>query len=264
MEGQHQAALATGDGRRVRGLEAWLAEQVQLEVEQVVLPVSGERYGIRRPDQASRDRLFQEAHADPDKQMPHWVNIWPSGVALADAVLERRQEVVGRRVLELGCGLGVTAIAALRAGAMLVVSDYATLSLRNCRYNALLNAGRPPRLLRFNWREPSLPKPLQVDAGRRFPLILAADVLYEGRDVAPLLALIEGLLAPGGMLWLAEPGRRTAQRFLDIAAAAGWESDSTSANGPWPDGSTARIDMHFLRRPTYLDEVPSSLGGWRS
>lgn len=252
-----------GTERRRRALEVWLNEQVALETQLVTLPRSSRHYSIRRPDEPSRDRLFAEARADPDKQMPHWTNIWPSGVALADAVLERGADVAGKRVLELGCGLGVTATAVMTAGGQLVVSDYSTLSLRHCRYNALMNAGRSPRLLRFNWRDSNWPRPLQVEASRRFPLILAADVLYEGRDVGPLLDLIERLLAPGGALWLAEPGRKTAQRFLDIAAAAGWESVTTSADGPWPDGSTATVAIHSLQRATYLDEVPANLGGWR-
>lgn len=252
-----------GTERRLRALEAWLNGQVALETQLVTLPRSSRRYSIRRPDAPSRDRLFAEARADPDKQMPHWTNIWPSGVALADAVLERDTEVAGMRVLELGCGLGVTATAVVASGGRLIVSDYSMLSLRHCRYNALINAGRSPRLLRFNWRDPNWPRLLQVEASHRFPLILAADVLYEGRDVRPLLDLIERLLAPGGALWLAEPGRKTAQRFLDIAAAAGWESVTTSVHGPWPDGSTAPIDIHSLQRATYLDEVPANLGGWR-
>jgi len=257
------AAPRLGGERQLRALEAWLNEQVVIETQLVTLPRSRRRYTMRRPDAPSRERLFAEARADPDKQMPHWTNIWPSGVALADVVLERATDVAGRRVLELGCGLGVTATAVLASGGTLVVSDYSTLSLRHCRYNALLNVGRSPRLLRFNWRDANWPRPLQVATSRRFPLILAADVLYEGRDVGPLLDVIERLLAPGGALWLAEPGRKTAQRFLNAAAAAGWESVTTSVHGPWPDGSTAPIDIHSLQRATYLDEVPANLGGWR-
>jgi predicted nicotinamide N-methyase len=254
---------ADSAARRARALEAWLSSQTDRDVEDVTLPISGRRYTIYKPDEPSRERLFAEARRDPDKQMPHWARVWPSGVALADVVTARRDELAGRRVLELGCGLGVTAITALEAGATLVVSDYSALPLTFCRYNALQNVGRSPRSLQFNWRAPTPSALLRARVAGGFPLILAADVLYEGRDVQPLLDLIESLLAPDGMLWLAEPGRKTAQRFLNTAAAAGWQGVSTSANGPWPDGSTDHVGLHFLRRATYLDQLPGNLGGWR-
>jgi predicted nicotinamide N-methyase len=253
----------TARSRCLGAIESWLATQVELEVEGVTLPISGQQYTVRRPDQASRDRLFAEARADPDRQAPHWAKVWPSGVALADAVVRYADEVRDRRVLELGAGLGVTASAILAAGATLLAADYSSLSLTLCRYNTLMNSGRSPKLVRFNWRTPLRPSLLRLEATGGIPLILAADVLYEGRDVRPLLDVIERLLAPGGMLWLAEPNRRTARRFLDLAASVGWQGVSRSTYGPWPDGSTDRVNLHFLRRSNEFDEVPASLGGWR-
>jgi hypothetical protein len=87
----------------------------------------------------------------------------------------------------------------------------------------------------------------EADALRGYPLILAADVLYEQRDIAPLLALVARLLAPDGELWLAEPGRETARRFLAEATAAGWREQVEYAAGPWPEGNV-RVGLHFLRR----------------
>jgi predicted nicotinamide N-methyase len=196
--------------------------------------------------------------------MPYWARLWPSGVALGDVAIERRDELAGRRVLELGCGLGTTATALLEAGAILTVSDYAALPLAFCRFNALRNTGRAPRTLRFNWRAPEAEALLRAELGGGFPLILAADVLYEGRDVEPFLRIVDRILAPDGQLWLAEPGRKTAQRFLNTAASIGWQGVSRHVNGPWPDGSADTISLHFLRRPTYLDQMSANLGGWRT
>lgn len=242
----------------------WLAAQGEYESTRVRLPKSGREYEISLPTQATQERLFDEARKDPVKQMPFWARIWASGVALADAVLERQDQIAGQRVLEMGCGLGVTATAAIQAGARLTVADYTTMPLTFCRLNTLCNAGSGPRSLRVNWRTPDPLSWMRATAGGGWPIILAADVLYEGRDVAPLLELVDKLLAPDGVLWLAEPGRRTAQRFLYEAAAAGWESESEYHTGPWPDQSDTRVGLHFLRRATYLDPLPASLGGWRT
>jgi predicted nicotinamide N-methyase len=253
-------------GRRIDALRDWLDSQVELNVEHVRLPRSGRAYDIFVPTEASRERLFAEARRDPDKQMPFWSRIWASGVALGDAALARPEQLAGKRVLELGCGLGVTATAAIEAGAELTCADYTTLPLTFCRYNALHNAGDAPRSLRINWRTPTLVAWTQATAtaGKGWPVILAADVLYESRDIGPLLALVDQLLAPDGILWLAEPGRRTAQRFLNVAAAAGWQGESEYHTGPWPDASDTRVGIHFLRRPSYVDRLAASLGGWRT
>jgi predicted nicotinamide N-methyase len=248
---------------RLRRLERWLGEQVRIEIQDCSLPISGRRYAIAIPDQASKDALFEAARRDPDKQMPHWAKIWPSGVALADIVVEYADQLAGQHILELGAGLGSTASAVLETDASLITADYSLLSLGLCRYNSLLNARRAPRSLRFNWRSPETPALLRSEATGGFRLILAADVLYEGRDVWPLLGLLDRLLAPDGALWLAEPARKTAQRFLDTAAVHGWQGTTRSVYGPWPDGTADRVNVHFLSRARLVDRSPADLGGWR-
>lgn len=249
--------------RRLRRLEAWLTGEIELISQRVALPASRARYEVFLPSEASRDELFAQARADPDKQMPHWAKVWASGAALADVIVARPDAVAGKRVLELGCGLGVTAIAAVEAGAELTVVDYSDLPLACCRYNALRNTGRGPRSLRFNWRRPDAQTLTRAGTGRGYPLILAADVLYESRDIRPLLELVDALLAPEGEFWLAEPGRRTAQRFLNTAAELGWEGAGLQAPGPWPDGTSTPVNVFFLRRATQVDPLLATLGGWR-
>ena len=108
---------------------------------------------ISRP--VDYDQLIDDAAADPEQNLPYWAELWPSGVALAAKIARDPGIVQGRRVLELGCGLGVTAIAALRAGADLLVTDYSPEALALCSLNALDQAGALPKTLRVNWRDPS-------------------------------------------------------------------------------------------------------------
>ena len=108
-------------------------------------------------------------------------------------------------------------------------------------------------------RSPVLPGPAPREArGRfdrnsarpRFPIILAADVLYEKRDVQPLLSLVDQLLAPDGVLWLAEPGRPPALHFVETALSSGWRDSATQHPGPWPDpqDEDVIVNVHRLRR----------------
>jgi hypothetical protein len=146
-----------------------------------------------------------------------------------------------------------------------VTADYSALPLAHCRLNTVLNTGRAPHATCFNWRHDTevsaaLRDP-QFEAG--FPLIIAGDVLYEGRDAEPLLNVIERMLVDDGSLWLAEPVRRTAQRFLDSAAALGWDISSTQVSAEWPDATDGPVNVHFLNRSPNAETVTTDLGGWR-
>jgi predicted nicotinamide N-methyase len=238
--------LAARDSR-LAALRGGVAGVGDLALVTIRLPATGRPLEILQP--TDLDRLLDRAADDPEQNLPYWAEIWPSGLALADAVLERPDLVAGRRVLELGSGLGLTAIAALAAGAELVAADYSPESLILCRYNALRNTGREPATLQLNWRQPDEAS-LEL-AGFGFPVVLAADVLYESRDVEPLLGLVTRLVAPGGFLWLAEPGRPPARRFLDTARSAGWTGPSTTHHGHWPDPKDVgvTVGIHRLLRP---------------
>jgi len=227
-------------------LEA-LAPIGPLRLDRVDLPGTTESLMISRP--VGYDRLIDDAAADPEQNLPYWAEVWPSGVALAAKIARDPAIVQGRRVLELGCGLGVTAIAAMRDGADLLVTDYSPEALALCSLNALDQTGAQPKSLRVNWRDPG---PKLYDVGDGFPVVLAADVLYERRDVDPLLALVERVVAPDGELWLAEPGRPPAARFLELIGARGWIHESEQCSGPWPDPEDNRkgivVTIHRLRR----------------
>jgi len=206
-------------------------------------------FPIARP--VDYDRLIDEAAADPEQNLPYWAEIWPSGVALAARIARTPEIVSGKRVLELGCGLGVTAIAALSAGADLLVTDYAPEALALCALNTLNQTGREPRLLRINWRETEWSR--EALHGEAFRVVLAADVLYERRDIEPLLALTEQVVTLGGELWLAEPNRVPALLVVETLKTRGWACDTERCDGPWPDPEDNRkgivVSIHRLRRP---------------
>jgi predicted nicotinamide N-methyase len=198
---------------------------------------------------AAIDPLLDLAADDPEQNLPYWAELWPSGIALADLIEQSPQFVRGKRVFELGCGLGVTAIAALRAGAALTAGDYSNAALDLCRKNCTENAGAVPVEVAVNWR--TITREPMLAALDRFPVVLAADVLYERRDIEPLVTALSELLEPGGVLWLAEPGRPVAAEFLARVESLGWRRRSRRHPGPWPDPADAEVivAIHELRPP---------------
>jgi len=138
-----------------------------------------------------------------DEYLPYWAELWPSAIALARAVA--RRALSGRRVLELGCGLGLPGLAAAVGGARVTLADWAPEAVAAARDNAARN-GVEVEALVLDWRAPEA-----LVARAPWDLVLLADVLYEERNVAPLLELLPQL---GAEVLVADPGRATAEPFL--------------------------------------------------
>lgn len=231
-----------------------------LRVDRVAFPGTDIAYEIQRPSDI--DCLLDAAAGDPEQNLPYWAELWPSGIALAAAISLDRDIVHGKSVLEIGCGLGVTAIAALRAGADLLVTDYSSEAISLCLLNSLSQSGREPRTLQVNWRNPSTAFASEVGSG--FPVVLAADVLYEARDIEPLLALVDDIVAANGVFYLAEPGRRPAAQFLESMRDRGWRFSTRRFAGPWPDPDDNRkgvvVGVHRLTKAMDAEMASISRG----
>jgi predicted nicotinamide N-methyase len=216
--------------QREEELLQFVAHTGPMQEDLVRIPGAPKPMRVIRP--ASIDQLLDQAASDPEQQLPYWSELWPSGIALA-AMLRQQPDLVRRkRTIELGCGLGITAAMAVSVGAELIATDYSPESLTFTKLTSYLYCDQEPDTLRVNWRDASDPL---LDGTVRFPVVLAADVLYERRDIEPMLDLIERILEPGGVILLAEPGRNPAREFLERARTRGWDTEHSSFVGPWPD-----------------------------
>ena len=110
-------------------------------------------------------------------------------------------------MVELGCGLGVPSLVAAARGARVTAIDWAEDAIE------LLGAERGSRTA--STCRPCAPTGGAFDG--RFDLALAADVLYERRNVEPLLELLPRLAAE---VWLAEPGPSVTRRSASSARSA--------------------------------------------
>ena len=241
--------MAEAQEQAVQSLRQALEQRRTVHDLSVAIPGAASRYRIAAP--ADADSVLDELAAQvtgadpqaPEPHMPYWATPWASGLALAESVLARSSEVAGVHTLELGCGLGISATAALEAGARLAVTDCIPETLDYCRLNCLVNTGRAPQALLADWRLPAGRETLV--ASGPYGLVLAADVLYEAEDMEPLLALIPALLESNGQFWLAEPGRATSGKFVAEATAQGWRAEAQTLERDWPAGAGhARVTIH--------------------
>jgi predicted nicotinamide N-methyase len=149
-----------------------------------------------------------------DERLPYWAEIWPSSLALSEYILQNLVFLPGTRILELGCGVGLTGMAAQIQGGNLLLTDYQSDALRLAELNWLLNLGLIPKTTLMDWREP--------DLAEKFPYILASDIIYEERFFKPLLDLFRKLLQPKGHVYLSEPKRPIAERFFQMILEQGF------------------------------------------
>lgn len=136
--------------------------------------------------------------------VPYWAVLWRSGLALAERVAGA--PLRGRRVVELGCGLGLPSLVAASRGASVLATDFEPEALELLSRNAAEN-GLAVETLCVDWSSAEA----LIERGP-FDLVLAADVLYDASAVDPLLSLLPRL---AGEAWLADPGRDPATGFFE-------------------------------------------------
>ena len=136
--------------------------------------VAGRRLSLLVP--RSADDLLDEVLAGGGTVPPYWADLWPSARALATLLLEG-EDLTGRRVLELGCGVGLPSVAALLAGADVLATDAEPAAVRIAARNARRCGGRRVATMVVDLLDPP-DELLELDP---FDLVLAADVLYEER-----------------------------------------------------------------------------------
>jgi predicted nicotinamide N-methyase len=194
---------------------------------------------------ADSDALLDEAGVVArfveDEYLPYWATLWPAAMMLAEVVgawpVPTGQPPV---VLELGCGVGLAGLVAGRRGYDVILSDYDEDALAFAKENARRN-GIIVRTQRVDWRE--------AHAGLRPDRIIAADVLYEPRNLEPVARFIARQLAPGGVALVSDPNRGTAEAFADVARASGLDVTVASiALGCCGAGSVPRGRSFTLRR----------------
>jgi predicted nicotinamide N-methyase len=205
------------------------------------VPMPGGAVTLHRP--RSADDLISEADFEKDERLPYWADIWPSSTALSTIVASL--DGTGKRALELGCGLGLVTIGALRAGFDVMATDYYADALLFARRNSARNVKREPETRLVDWRD------FPDDLGK-FDLVLASDVLYE-REYATLVAeAIVRSLKPGGVALLADPGRIALLAFVTACEERGC-TVSIRARVKWEDGPAKQtITIHEIHPPALV------------
>ena len=184
---------------------------------------------------ADLDKIVEETIIEKHPN-PYWAYLWPSARALA-RVIGEGPSLEGRRVLELGCGLGAVGIAAAARGATVVLSDLSKdaieLAERNAERNGLSVSARV-----FDWTAPP------EDLGR-FDRIFAADVFYEDGMLAGVVRFVRSHLEREGEAVIADPKRVLPGGIAGAARLHGLEVTSVELSKG--EMMTGGVMLHQIR-----------------
>jgi predicted nicotinamide N-methyase len=209
--------------------------------------VEGRSFVITRPDESDKllDHPAVVAAFKADEFLPYWADLWPAARMLAKALL-REPWPPGAvapdtrwHALEVGCGLGLPGVVALSLGLRVTFSDWDATALRFASDNARLNNFTDFELLPMDWRRPP--------RDRRWRLILASDLIYEMRNVEPLVGLIEALLAPDGECLLTDQDRVPSHVLKDTLTARGLPFTTQVTRAGEPGGRRLKGTLYRIR-----------------
>lgn len=172
----------------------------------------------------------EEALAEEGVPPPYWAFAWAGGQALARYLLDNRDVVAGKSVLDFASGSGVVAIAAMKAGA---TSALASETDRIAR--AAIEANAVENNVALETTGDDL---IGADCG--WEIVLAGDVFYEKPLADRLLPWLETLAARGATVLVGDPGRSyfTKDRFeararYEVPVTRALEDSEIKKTGVW-------------------------------
>lgn len=174
--------------------------------------ILGKKIFIESPiDPADSDKAIDDVieKYSVDDNLPFWIEVWPSAIVLSEFILGR-DEFENKKVLELGCGLGLTSVALGLKNAIITATDYEMMALQYARRNYIRNIGdeKNVKFVYLDWRNPFI--------SEKFDFVVGADIIYERNLFGDLINVLKATMMPQSICYLADPNRIISREFFEI------------------------------------------------
>lgn len=142
--------------------------------------------------------------------------VWDAGDVLARFMVD--WPIEGKRILEVGCGIGVTSLLLNRRGADITAMDYHPEVGKFLDRNTALNGDKSIPFVRGSWTD-------ELPGLTEFDLIVGSDLLYEEVHAVQLADFVLRKVSPTGTVVIADPGRGYRGRFTKRLEAKGFQCE---------------------------------------
>lgn len=155
--------------------------------------------------------------------------IWASSEVLAHLMFDYK--IGTKRILEVGCGIGLASLVLNHRHADITATDYHPEAGNFLSENVQLNKGREIPFIRTAWED--------EDSGLGlFDLVIGSDILYERHHINLLANFINQHAKPHCDVIVVDPGRGNHARFSKKMVSLGY---SHSQSKP--------VDTDYLKKP---------------
>lgn len=172
-------------------------------------------------------------------QWPLFGLLWPSGRVLAQAMLTF--ELEGKRILELGCGLGLASLVVHRRGGDVTASDCHPLAAAFLLENLRLNELPAMKYETGNWGRSNPRLGL-------FDLIIGSDLLYDREQPEALSRFIDCHSAAAVEVVIADPDRGNQASFNRKMGVLGYSHSQERISTLPGEGGPYKGRLHNYRR----------------
>lgn len=155
-----------------------------------------------------------EAQGVAPSSWPLFGVIWPAGILLAEMIAS--MTLTNKRVLELGCGLGLASLMAATGGARVIATDVHPLAGNFLAHNSRINSLNDVEFRQLNWHTPD-------DSLGQFDVLIASDVLYEPDHPELLAQVMNRYAAAEAEIIVTDQGRKQLRRFARLMTETGFE-----------------------------------------
>jgi len=139
--------------------------------------------------------------------------IWPSSEVLAHYMFDF--DIKGKRILEVGCGIGLTSLILNQRNADITATDYHPETEAFLLENTKLNDGAIIPFYRTGWAD-------EISELGEFDLILGSDILYEDEHASLLSEFINQHAKESCEVIIVDPGRGRHAKFSKKMVTLGY------------------------------------------